>query len=145
MVTVFLAFLYYMSMVSLIGLAQQGRLRPELAAWGPNVLFGLIGIALVIGIDRPGDRDYLSRLRAARDRVWAWLKERVKSSKSAAQSIRSLPRIPLVPGVIDTYVLSTFLFYFILWLTAFVVRGRRAIGLSETADGEHVIHVYRIE
>lgn len=30
-------------------------------------------------------------------------------------------------------------------LTAFVVRGRRAIGLSETADGEHVIHVYRIE
>ncbi len=30
-------------------------------------------------------------------------------------------------------------------LTAFVVRGRRAIGLSESADGEHVIHVYRIE
>lgn len=30
-------------------------------------------------------------------------------------------------------------------LTAFVVRGNRAIGLSETADGEQVIHVYRIE
>ena len=30
-------------------------------------------------------------------------------------------------------------------LTAFVVRGKRAIGLSETADGEHVVHVYRIE
>jgi hypothetical protein len=30
-------------------------------------------------------------------------------------------------------------------LTAFVVRGKRAIGLSESADGEHVIHVYRIE
>ncbi len=120
-VTVFLAFLYYMSLVSLIGMAQSGRLTPELAAWGPNVLFGLIGIALVAGIDRPGDRDYLSRLRAARDSVWAGLKERVRASKSAAQSIRSLPRIPLVPGVIDTYVLTTFVFYFALWLTAFVV------------------------
>jgi LPS export ABC transporter permease LptG/LPS export ABC transporter permease LptF len=120
-VTVLLAFLYYMSLVSLIGLAQQGRLQPELAAWGPNAIFGLIGIALVIGIDRPGDRDYLSRLRSARDRVWTRLKARVRYSKTIARSIRSLPRIPLVPGVIDTYVLSTFLFYFILWLAAFVM------------------------
>jgi hypothetical protein len=30
-------------------------------------------------------------------------------------------------------------------LRAFVVRGKRAIGLGETADGEHLIHVYRIE
>jgi hypothetical protein len=30
-------------------------------------------------------------------------------------------------------------------LTALVVRGNRAIGLGETPDGEHVIHVYRIE
>ena len=120
-VTIFLAFFYYMSLVSLIGLAQTGRLRPELAAWGPNAILALIGIALAIGIDRPGDRDFLSRLRGARDRAWASLKERVKASKSATESIRSLPRIPLVPGVVDTYVLSTFLFYFALWLAAFVV------------------------
>ena len=120
-VTVFLAFLYYMSLISLIGLAQQGRLQPELAAWGPNVVFGLIGIALVAGLDRPGDRDYLSRVRAARDHVWSRLKAFVQQSKTAARSARSLPRIPLVPGVIDTYVLSTFLFYFAVWLAAFVV------------------------
>jgi len=30
-------------------------------------------------------------------------------------------------------------------LTAFVVRGARVIGLSESAEGEHVVHVYRIE
>ena len=30
-------------------------------------------------------------------------------------------------------------------LTAFVARGTRVIGLSETADGEHVVHVYRVE
>jgi hypothetical protein len=30
-------------------------------------------------------------------------------------------------------------------LTAFAVRGARVIGLSESADGEHVVHVYRIE
>ena len=120
-ITLFLAFFYYMSLVSLIGLAQQGKLSPELAAWGPNVVFGLIGLGLVVGIDRPGDRDYLTRLRAARDRAWATVKESVQASKSAAQSIRSLPRIPLVPGVVDTYVLSTFLFYFAVWLAAFVV------------------------
>lgn len=45
-VTIFLAFLYYMSLVSLIGMSQSGRLSPELAARGPNVLFGLIGLAL---------------------------------------------------------------------------------------------------
>ncbi len=119
-VTVFLAFLYYMSLVSLIGLAGQGRMRPELAAWAPNVVLGLIGLALVAGIDRPGDRNTLSRLRSFRDSAWASLKQRVKSSKSAAESIRSLPRIPLVPGVVDTYVLSSFLFYLALWLGAFV-------------------------
>jgi hypothetical protein len=30
-------------------------------------------------------------------------------------------------------------------LTAMVIRGARAIGLGETPDGEHVVHVYRIE
>lgn len=30
-------------------------------------------------------------------------------------------------------------------LSAFVVRGKRVLGLSESADGEHVVHVYRIE
>lgn len=122
-VTVFLAFLYYMSLVSLIGLAQQGKLNPELAAWAPNVVFGLIGLVLLAGVDRPGDRDYLSRLRSARDRVWARGKEWMASSRSsAARPARSLPRIPiLVPGVIDTYVLSTFLTYCAVWLGAFVL------------------------
>lgn len=31
------------------------------------------------------------------------------------------------------------------YLRAMVIRGNRALGLGETADGEHVIHVYRIE
>ena len=30
-------------------------------------------------------------------------------------------------------------------LMAFVVRGTRVLGLSETEDGEHVVHVYRVE
>ncbi len=102
---------YQESLVSLIGLAQQGKLNPELAAWAPNAVFGLIGLVLLAGVDRPGDRDYLSRFRAARDRVLARSKEWMASSRSSApRRLRAIPRIPiLVPGVIDTYVLTTFL------------------------------------
>jgi len=121
-VTVFLAFLYYMSLVSLIGLAQQGKLNPELAAWAPNVVFGLVGLLLLAGVDRPGDRDYLSRFRAARDRAWARAKQWRESSRGSSRRAHSLPRIPLlVPGVIDTYILTTFLTYCAVWLGAFVL------------------------
>ena len=102
--------------------ASKASSAPELAAWGPNVVFGLIGIALWSGSIAP---ETVTRSHGSARYAIApgpGLKERVKSSRStAAQSVRSLPRIPLVPGIVDTYVLSTFLFYFAMWLAAFVM------------------------
>ena len=41
--TVFLAFLYYMGLISLIGLAKQGTLPVELAVWTPNAVLRRAG------------------------------------------------------------------------------------------------------
>lgn len=120
-ITVFLAFLYWMSMISLIGLAKQGRLPALLAVWTPNTAFGLFGLLLLWNLERPGDRDILSRLRALWGNAAAGTQKLVAWPRVGASRLRSLPRIPLLPGVVDTYVLSSFLFYFAMLLGSFVL------------------------
>lgn len=119
--TVFLAFLYFMGMISLIGFAKRGKMPVPLAVWTPNAIFGLVGLFLLGNLERPGDRDILSRLRS----LWASIDARVRALFRRRQSGEGrrwqLPRIPLVPGVIDTYVLSSFLFYFGILLGSFVL------------------------
>ncbi|MEZ5400610.1 MAG: LptF/LptG family permease [Bryobacteraceae bacterium] len=122
-ITVSLAFLYWMSLVSLMGMSRQGKMPAEVAAWTPNVVLGVIGILLLAGLERPGDRDLLSRLRALGTNVEAdirrWLASGGKGGGSGWRI--ALPRIPLLPGVVDTWVLSTFLFYLALLLGSFVL------------------------
>jgi LPS export ABC transporter permease LptG/LPS export ABC transporter permease LptF len=120
-ITVFLAFLYWMSMISLIGLAKQGKLPVMLAVWTPNTVFALFGLLLLSNLDRPGDRDLLSRVRAFWANLTTSLRALVVVPKLGAHRLRSLPRLPLLPGVIDTYVLSSFLFYFAVLLGSFVL------------------------
>jgi hypothetical protein len=62
-ITVFFAFLYYMSLVSLIGLAREGRLAPEVAVWLPNAGFALMAVLLLARLERPGDFDLIEWLR----------------------------------------------------------------------------------
>ena len=57
--TVLLAFFYYMSFISLVGLARQGTMPVELAVWLPNLVFGLAGIILLVRLERPGDFDLI--------------------------------------------------------------------------------------
>jgi len=120
-ITVFLAFLYYMSLISLIGMARQGRLPVERAVWSPNLAFAFLGALLMVSLDRPGDRDLLSRLRQTWHSAWYWLRSKFTESNGRSSRLRSLPKIPLLPGVIDTYVLSSFLFYFGVLLGSFVL------------------------
>jgi LPS export ABC transporter permease LptG/LPS export ABC transporter permease LptF len=117
--TVFLALLYYMGLVSVINLAEQGRLPAGLAVWIPNVVFAVVGIILIAGLERPGDSDMLSRIKAmASD---GWFRVRSLFSRSAKNMpLTDLPRLKLMPGVIDTYVLSTFVFWFAALLASFV-------------------------
>jgi LPS export ABC transporter permease LptF len=61
--TVGIAFLYYMGLVTLVGLARQGTLPVELAMWLPNALLLSAGLFLVYRMERPGDRDIMGGIR----------------------------------------------------------------------------------
>lgn len=86
--TVGLAFLYYMALISLNPLARQGTLPVEVAVWAPNTLFLIAGIVLLVRLERPGDRDVVGRLTAAMKRLTdAWRGRR--RAVAAAQPVES--------------------------------------------------------
>src|SRR6185437_6952996 len=69
---IFLAFFgYYLSSVSLIGVAQQKRLPVLVAAWLPDVVFILAGLVFCSRMERPGDRDLLTGINAFGGRAFA--------------------------------------------------------------------------
>ncbi len=117
--TVFLAFLYYMGLVSLIGLARQRTLPAALAVWMPNILFTITGIILMVRLEAPGDRDLVGWAKRVAAGWWARLRGlRIKAARNELTGGR---RLRMVPLLIDTYILSSFLFYFALLLTSFVL------------------------
>ena len=114
--TAALAFLYYMGLISFISLARQGTLSPEAAVWLPNLLFAIGGIVMLARLERPGDLDLIGMLGA---RIGAF-RQPVRGPLSLNPQLR-LGRFSLLPRVTDTYVLSGFLFYFVLLLASFVL------------------------
>jgi LPS export ABC transporter permease LptG/LPS export ABC transporter permease LptF len=120
---VFLAFFcYWLAFISLTRLATQRTLPPEIALWLPNAAFGLVGLVFVTRLERPGDRDLVGMLQEAFLGARARLRALFISAPHAEQKLRLMSRRwPLVPQLVDTYVLSSFLKYFALWLASFVV------------------------
>lgn len=115
--TVALAFLYYMGLISFISLARQGTLSPEPAVWLPNLLFAMGGIIMIARLERPGDIDVIGALGA---RLGSFRKPTRRPLERLEPKIW-LGRFSLLPRVTDTYVLSGFLFYFVLLLASFVL------------------------
>ena len=118
-ITVGLAFLYYMGQMSLVRLADQGALSPALAGWLPNIVFGAAGLILMIRMETPGDKDWAGRVRM-------WLVARIKDLRfprtienPAVAAARW--RFPVLPQLIDGYILNAFIFYFALLLASFVL------------------------
>jgi LPS export ABC transporter permease LptG len=131
--TVLLAFLYYMGLISLIGLARQERLPVAAAVWAPNALFALAGLILFLRLERPGDRDWLQALRGAGGRAWDALHRLLRRTPLAAAS-NSAFRVPLLPGIADAYVLNSFLFYFAVLLLSFVLMAHTFIFFELLSD-----------
>lgn len=115
--TVLVAFSYWMSSIALVGLARQRTLPVEIALWLPNLVLGLAGLFLLSRLERPGDFDLVAKVQALGREWFTTLSERFPESAPALGQ----RRWPLFPQVIDTYVLGTFLFYLALWLVGFLL------------------------
>ena len=118
---IFLAFLcYYLGYSTLISLASRSHsLSAEVASWLPNGLFCLAGIVLIARMEAPGDRDLIGGVRGT---LQGWLKvasRRFERKQPVSKPQSAGMRIVLFQ-LMDSYVLSTFLFYFVLWLGAFL-------------------------
>ena len=119
-ITVFFAFLYYMTLVSLVGLAREGRIPAEIAVWTPNAIFAIVGIILLARLEAPGDRDVVQW-------VFTWARHHIARARRLFENgaKAGLPvsgsRFFLLPQVVDTFVLSGFFFYFAVLLASFVM------------------------
>ena len=115
---IFLAFFcYFLAFITLIGLAKQ-RALPVEGIWLPNLFFMLAGLILISRLERPGDRDLVGTMRGwlttALDRF------RPKFAAEPGGNYRRVRWLPLVPQLVDTYVLTSFVYYFAMLLASFV-------------------------
>src|ERR1051326_7298747 len=118
--TVALAFLYWMGSLALNGLATQHKLPVETAVWIPNTLFAAIGLLLLVRLEAPGHRDWVGIVRGWLERVAARIRPRA-ASPQLLRTTRLARRFPVLAQIVDTYVLGSFVFYFVLLLTSFVL------------------------
>src|SRR5258708_5903707 len=105
-----------MGLISMISLARQGTLSPGIAVWIPNAIFLVFGAAMMLRLERPGDRDLLAV-------VTGWFRALGRAPRAIERWQRRfwMSRCPLVPQVIGRYMLTSFLFYFFLMLVSFVL------------------------
>jgi LPS export ABC transporter permease LptG/LPS export ABC transporter permease LptF len=123
-ITVLFAFFYYMALISLIGLAREGRIRADLAVWLPNAAFAAAALLLLLTLERPGDRDLVGLLISWAGHHWSRLRTLFNKNpqpSSGFQLTAWRTRIFLLPQVIDVYILSAFLFYFTILLISLVL------------------------
>jgi len=115
---IFLAFFcYYLALISLIGLARQGSLPPEIAVWLPNLAFAAVAATLLTRMERTAGRDWFAGFR---DRAAAAFRAvRARFQPLGARATRW--RVALMPQLVDTYILGQFLYYLALLIFSFVL------------------------
>lgn len=119
---VFLAFFcYYLAFITLVGLARQRALPVELAIWLPNAVFTVAGLFAVARMERPGGRDLVGALRDAAWSLLSAVRGRLLPARAPGARVATKGfRWPLLPQILDTYILSNFGFYFVVLLASFV-------------------------
>jgi len=119
--TVALAFLYDMGLITAIHFGREGTIPAGFAMWMPNLVFAVLGFSMLARLEAPGDRDYIGRLTRLYRSASRAPQERIPRLLDRIQPKVWKGRFPLLPQVVDTYLLSSFLFYFVLWLVSFVL------------------------
>jgi LPS export ABC transporter permease LptG/LPS export ABC transporter permease LptF len=119
--TVIIAMSYYMGLIGLISLAGQGKLPPAVAVWLPNAVFSMFGLVMLARLEAPGERDLVRRVTGLFRSIQRGSQERVSRGRGRIEPRVRLARFPVLVHVVDTYVLSGFVFYFVLLLLSFVM------------------------
>jgi LPS export ABC transporter permease LptG/LPS export ABC transporter permease LptF len=119
-ITVALAFIYWIGLIAAYALSKQQKLPVGLAMWIPNAVFALAGVFLLTRMERPGDRDWYAVVSGWIARVWTSLRGKLPVAAAQMRSRSRGWRMFLIPQVVDRYVLQSFLFWFLLLLVGFV-------------------------
>ncbi|HEV2444701.1 MAG TPA: LptF/LptG family permease [Candidatus Sulfopaludibacter sp.] len=111
-------FCYYLSLVSLISVARARTIPIPMAVWLPDAAFFVAGVIFLYRMEKPGDRDVLASMQAL-------LAPLARLFRRAGRKAEERPggaawRLPLLPQIVDTYVLSNFLFYIGIVLASLV-------------------------
>ncbi len=117
---IFLAFfVYYLGYITLTGLARSGSISAEVGSWAPNAVFGVVGVFMISRMEAPGDRDLIGTVKQFFTGLIGRISGRIAKTREGASTGAAGGRFVMFQ-LMDSYVLSTFLFYFVLWLAAFV-------------------------
>lgn len=119
--TMAIAFVYYIGMAGLNRMALQGAIRPEIAVWTPDFAFMLLGLVMMARLEFPGDRDYVARFMALLRPARPAPQQRVQRAASKPKQRSWMLGVPVLAQVIDIYILSGFVFYFLTSLVSFVM------------------------
>jgi LPS export ABC transporter permease LptF/LPS export ABC transporter permease LptG len=119
--TVALAFVYWIGLIAANGLAKQQKLPVGIAMWIPNAVFAVVGVFLLTRMERPGDRDLIGTITGWVDAIWTGLRGKLPAAAAQVRSRSRGWRMFLIPQVVDRYVLKSFLFWFALLLIGFVM------------------------
>jgi LPS export ABC transporter permease LptG/LPS export ABC transporter permease LptF len=111
-------FCYHLSSVALISVARQRTLPIPVAIWLPDAAFLVAGVIFLYRMERPGDSDLLASMKAFFTALADLFKKKGPRPEEKPRS-RGW-RLPLLPQLVDTYVLSNFLFYLIVVLASFI-------------------------
>jgi LPS export ABC transporter permease LptF/LPS export ABC transporter permease LptG len=120
-ITVALAFVYWMGLIAANGLAKQQKLPVGIAMWIPNAIFAVVGVFLLARMERPGDRDWIGAIIGWFASAWTGLRGKLPAAAAQVRSRSRGWRMFLIPQVVDRYVLKSFLFWFALLLIGFVL------------------------
>ena len=89
-----------------------------MAVWLPDAAFFVAGLVFLYRMEKPGDRDVMSSLQSLFAPLVRWFLRAGKKTEGRPRAAGW--RLPLVPQLVDTYVLSNFLFYIAIVLASLV-------------------------
>lgn len=113
--TVVIAFVYYLSFITLIGLARKGSLPVPVAVWTPDAVFAIVSVFLLSRLERPGDTDAFRLLGSVFGKLFS------RRSRPRQKRRQFSATFAFRPLLIDGYILNSFLFYFFILLFSLVL------------------------